>query len=41
MKKIVLLFVGVLALISCEAQNKTEFTKEALENKMVSKENVV
>jgi len=39
MKKIVLLFVGVLALISCEAQNKTEFTKEALENKMVSKEN--
>lgn len=39
MKKIVLLFIGVLALISCEAQNNTEFSKEALENKMISKEN--
>ncbi|MCO6175999.1 TlpA family protein disulfide reductase [Flavobacterium sp. NRK F10] len=39
MKKIALLFIGVLALISCEAQNNTEFSKEALENKMISKEN--
>ncbi|AWM14765.1 alkyl hydroperoxide reductase [Flavobacterium sediminis] len=39
MKKILLLFIGVLALISCEAQNNTEFSKEALENKMISKEN--
>lgn len=41
MKKILVLFTAVFALLSCEAQdkNKTEFEKEALENKMISKEN--
>ncbi|MDK2772787.1 MAG: TlpA family protein disulfide reductase [Flavobacterium sp.] len=39
MKKILLLITTVLTLVSCDAQSKKEFTKEALENVMTSKEN--
>lgn len=39
MKKIFALLVVCLVLTSCEAQTKTEFTKEALENVMTTIEN--
>lgn len=39
MKQFIILFASALLLISCETQNKKEFSKEALENVMVSKEN--
>jgi len=39
MKRILFLFASALLLVSCEAQNKKEFSKDALENVMTSKEN--
>lgn len=39
MKQFILLFASALLLVSCEAQPKKEFSKEALENVMTSKEN--
>lgn len=39
MKKLILLFTLSLAFTSCNAQNKTEFSKQALENVMTTIEN--
>lgn len=39
MKKILIILATVFTLVSCEAQSKKEFTKEALENVMTSKQN--
>lgn len=39
MKKFIYLFMIAASLISCEAQSKKEFSKEALENVMTSKDN--
>ncbi|SHJ63289.1 TlpA family protein disulfide reductase [Flavobacterium haoranii] len=39
MKKILIILVTVFTLVSCEAQSKKEFTKEALESVMTSKQN--
>lgn len=39
MKKTLLLFIAVLSFTACNAQQKTEFTSEALNNVMLTKDN--